>query len=79
MVSLRKIAEENLEPVRWLKTASKVSPEQDRFVAGNAVSVARGCYSKLAWFRAIYADEIPVGLSCCLMMRKSLNTIFGIS
>lgn len=57
VVTLREITEENLEPVLWLK----VSPEQDKFVANNAVSVAQGHYSRFAWFRAIYADETPVG------------------
>lgn len=57
VITLREITEENLQPVLWLK----VSPEQERFVANNAVSIAQGNYSKLAWFRAIYADEVPVG------------------
>ena len=57
VITLREITEENLEPVLWLK----VSQEQNRFVANNAVSIAQGNYSKVAWFRAIYADDIPVG------------------
>lgn len=30
-------------------------------VAPNSVSIAEGTYSDKAWFRAIYADETPVG------------------
>jgi diamine N-acetyltransferase len=57
VVTLREITEQNIEPVLWLK----VSPDQEKFVANNAVSIAQGCYNKRAWFRAIYADETPVG------------------
>lgn len=57
VVTLREVSEKNIEPVLWLK----VSSEQEKFVANNAVSIAQGTYSKLAWFRAIYADETPVG------------------
>ena len=38
-----------------------VAPGQERFVAPNAVSIAEAYFCKNAWFRAIYADETPVG------------------
>lgn len=39
----------------------KLSPEQRRFVASNAVSIAQAHFEKGAWFRAIEADGTPVG------------------
>lgn len=38
-----------------------VREEQRQFVAPNAVSIAQAYFSEYAWFRAIYADETPVG------------------
>jgi diamine N-acetyltransferase len=38
-----------------------VTEYQRQFVAPNAVSIAQAYFSRLAWFRAIYADETPVG------------------
>lgn len=38
-----------------------LSPEQQRNVADNAISIAQGHCSEQAWMRAIYADEMPVG------------------
>jgi len=39
-----------------------VAPEQERFVASNAVSIAQAYFQREnAWFRAICADEAPVG------------------
>lgn len=49
---------ETLLPVLRLE----VAPEQKRFVATNAVSIAQAhFYPDVAWFRAVYADETPVG------------------
>lgn len=56
-VSLREVHAENLFPVLRLK----VRPDQEQFVANNAVSIAEAHFSPVAWFRAIYADETPVG------------------
>jgi diamine N-acetyltransferase len=56
-ISLREITEETLVSILKLK----VAPEQEQFVASNAVSIAQAHFSKHAWFRAIYADETPVG------------------
>jgi diamine N-acetyltransferase len=38
-----------------------VAPGQERFVAPNSVSIAEAYFCEKAWFRAIYADETPVG------------------
>ncbi len=57
-VSLREVTRENLGQVLRLK----VAPEQERFVATNAVSIAQAhFYPETAWFRAIYLDDTPVG------------------
>ena len=39
----------------------QVKKEQEGFVAPNAMSIAEAYYEPKAWFRAIYADETPVG------------------
>lgn len=57
-ISLREITKETLRQI----TCLKVSPEQERFVATNAESIAEAYFSPdIAWFRAIYADDTPVG------------------
>lgn len=56
-VSLRTI---NAKTVRTICNLS-VSDNQKSFVAPNAVSIAQAYFSKNAWFRAVYADETPVG------------------
>ena len=57
-VSLREVTRENLKAVLHLK----VAPSQEHLVADNATSIAQAhFYPEIAWFRAIYADETPVG------------------
>jgi diamine N-acetyltransferase len=57
-ISLREVTKENLREIFRLK----VAPEQERFVASNAISIAQAYFDRdAAWFRAIYADETPVG------------------
>jgi len=56
-VTLREITEDTLRPILKLEVAEN----QKSFVAPNAVSIAQAHFSKNAWFRAIYADETPVG------------------
>src|SRR5687768_10555288 len=57
-ISLREITKENLRDILKLKVAT----EQERFVAPNAVSIAQAYFDRdVAWFRAIYADDTPVG------------------
>lgn len=57
VVSLRKVTPENMRAVMRLA----VTKAQEQFVAPNPVSLAQGAYEPLAWPRAIYADETPVG------------------
>lgn len=39
----------------------KVRPDQERFVATNAVSIAQAHFHPEAWYRLIHAGGIPVG------------------
>ena len=56
-ISLRAITEDNLDKVLRLQVAEV----QRHLVADNATSIAQGCYSSHAWYRAIYAGETPAG------------------
>jgi diamine N-acetyltransferase len=57
-ISLKEITRDNLRDVFRLK----VAPEQERFVASNSISIAQAYFDRdVAWFRAIYADDTPVG------------------
>jgi len=56
-VTLREVTEDTVRTICDLS----VKDEQKKFVAPNAVSIAQAYFSKHAWFRAIYADEIPIG------------------
>ena len=58
-VTLREIDQQDLRHV--LKLSDQMAPNQDRMVAPNAVSIAQAHFNDHAWFRAIYADETPVG------------------
>ena len=58
MVTLRKVTKENL----WDIFKLEVAPEQSKYVATNEMSIAQAYFDReIAWFRAIYADEMPVG------------------
>jgi diamine N-acetyltransferase len=58
VVTLREVTKENLRSVLRLEVAE----HQKQFVAPNAVSIAQAYFDReMAWFRAIYADETPVG------------------
>jgi diamine N-acetyltransferase len=58
-VTLREV---NRTTVRDIcRLSDTLSPAQQRMVAPNAVSIAEAHFSDYAWFRAIYADETPVG------------------
>ena len=56
-VALREITWDTLHEVLRLK----VKPEQETFVATNAVSIAEAHFHTAAWIRAIYAGDTPVG------------------
>ncbi|NJL33831.1 MAG: GNAT family N-acetyltransferase [Chloroflexaceae bacterium] len=57
MVTLREITAETIDHMLKLS----VTEPQQKLVATNAVSIAQAHFNKHAWFRAIYADETPVG------------------
>lgn len=58
IVTLREVTKENL----WDIFRLEVAPEQSRYVATNEMSIAQAYFDReIAWFRAIYADETPVG------------------
>jgi diamine N-acetyltransferase len=56
-VTLREISEDTVRTICELS----VRDDQKKFVAPNAVSIAQAYFSRYAWFRAIYADDTPVG------------------
>jgi diamine N-acetyltransferase len=58
-VTLREITADTLSAV----LALEVAPEQRRFVAANARSIAQAHFEPAAWFRAVYAGEEPVGFA----------------
>ena len=57
IVSLREITKETVKSILDLS----VTKEQEKFIASNARSIAEAYFAEEAWFRAIYADETPVG------------------
>jgi RimJ/RimL family protein N-acetyltransferase len=58
VVSLREVTKDNLAAI----LALEVADHQKQFVATNAKSIAQAHFAgDKAWFRAIYADETPVG------------------
>jgi diamine N-acetyltransferase len=63
-VSLREVTKETVRQICDLK----VRDDQNKFVAPNAVSIAQAYFFDTAWFRAIYADDTPVGF---VMLEKN--------
>ncbi len=58
-VSLREITAETVRDI--CKLSDTLTPPKKYMVAPNAVSIAQAHFEEHAWFRAIYADETPVG------------------
>jgi diamine N-acetyltransferase len=56
-IELREITKDTVRAICNLK----VAPEQQKFVAPNAVSIAQAYFHDDAWFRAIYDGDTPVG------------------
>lgn len=56
-VTLREITAETVRAICRLDTR----PDQRAYVAPNSFSIAQAHFEPRAWFRAIYADETPVG------------------
>ena len=59
IVTLREITAETVRSICML--SDTLSEDQHHMVADNAMSIAQAHFSDKAWFRAIYADEQPVG------------------
>lgn len=59
MVNVR-LVEVTADTVREV-TSLRVSPDQEKFVAPNAVSIAQAYFTKEHWFRVIAVDEELVG------------------
>ena len=57
VITLREITTDTVRSICYLD----VSETQRRNVAPNAHSIAQAYFEPKAWFRAIYADETPVG------------------
>lgn len=57
VVELREVTKETVRAVSILQ----VAPDQRGFVAPNAVSFAEAMFEPKAWFRAVVADDAPVG------------------
>ena len=57
MINFREITEKNLKSIIDLN----VKEDQKDQVAPNSVSIAQGHYSKSAWFKGIFNDDLPVG------------------
>lgn len=68
-VTLREITSETVRTICRLA----VRPDQDRFVASNAFSLAEALFAKEAWYRAICLDEQPVGF--VMLWDDTLNTV----
>lgn len=56
-VELREVTRETVRTICRLQVAAS----QRGFVAPNAVSFAEALFEPRAWYRAIYADGVPVG------------------
>jgi diamine N-acetyltransferase len=59
VVELREVTAETVRAICRLL----VAPSQRSFVAPNAVSFAEALFNSKAWFRAVYADDVPVGFA----------------
>lgn len=71
-ITLREITAETLRSILQLE----VSEAQKGFVTNNAVSIAQAHFSKHAWFRAIYADDTPVGFVMLYLDKE--NSIYEV-
>jgi diamine N-acetyltransferase len=72
VISLREITADSVLDF----TRLSVAPEQKKFVADNATSIAQAHFQpETAWFRGIYADDTPVGFAM-LYVDKAESTYF---
>jgi diamine N-acetyltransferase len=61
VVSLREVTADTVREI--CKLSDTLREEQRKMVAPNAVSIAQAYFEPKAWFRAIYADETPIGFA----------------
>ena len=59
IVTLREVTKSSVRTISLLD----VGPGQNGLVAPNAFSIAQAHFHSEAWFRAVYADETPVGFA----------------
>ena len=59
MITLREITADTVRAI----CALRVAPGQEVFVAPNAISIAQAYFEPGAWFRAIHAEDEPVGFA----------------
>ncbi len=59
VITLREVTAETVGQV--CKLSDTLSDPQKKMVAPNAYSIAQAYFEKHAWFRAVYADDVPVG------------------
>ena len=70
IVTLQEVTKKNLDEILNLK----VTCQQEKFVASNAVSIAQAHFYPNAWFRAIYADKQPIGF--VLLLKDEVNSSY---
>ena len=58
-ITLREVTAATIRAVASLR----VAPEQEGYVAGNAVSIAQAYFAQDAWFCAVHADEDLIGFA----------------
>jgi len=58
-VSLREVTGDTVRAI--CRLTDTLTPPKKHMVAPNSVSIAQAYFEPRAWFRAIYADEAPVG------------------
>jgi diamine N-acetyltransferase len=66
IVTLREVTKDLVRAICILH----VAPTQRGFVAPNAVSFAEAMFEPTAWFRAVMADDVPVGFVMLSIDRK---------
>jgi diamine N-acetyltransferase len=59
VITLREVTAETVGHV--CKLSDTLSDPQKKMVAPNAYSIAQAHFEKRAWFRAVYANDVPVG------------------
>jgi diamine N-acetyltransferase len=73
VITFQVVTRKNLAEILNLKVTS----EQENFISSNAVSIAEAHFCpEFAWFRAIYASEVPVGF--VLLDEDPVNSFYAV-